>query len=96
MKKQLNIEVKDIEDLELETLNAIFSGQREKVKELYKKADEIFQKGSDYTRSIVANKFISPLSQLLEMNYSWGHEYLILFPKELKAEHNRQVYSSGI
>ena len=96
MKTQKIIEAKEIENLELETLNAIFEGQKEKVKKLYLKAEKLLIKGSDQTRTLVANKFILPLSQLLEMNYSWGREYLNLFPQQLKAEYCRQINSSGI
>lgn len=96
MTKQQNTDAQEIEDLELETLNAIFKGQKDKVKKLYGKAESLFTKGSDYTRSLIANKFIFPLSQLLEMNYSWGREYLNLFPSKLKAEYCRQINSSGI
>lgn len=96
MTKQQNTDAKKIEDLELETLNAIFNGQKKKAKKLYGKAESLFNRGSDYTRSLIANKFILPLSQLLEMNYSWGREYLNLFPRQLKAAHSRQINSSGI
>lgn len=96
MKNQKNIEVSEIEVLALETIDAIFQGQIEKVKKLYGKSETLFVKGSDYTRSLISNKFIFPLSQLLEMNYSWGQEYLNLFPARLKAEYCRQINSSGI
>lgn len=96
MTKLQNTHARDIEDLELETLHAIFKGQKEKVKKLYGKAEHLFIKGNNYTKSIIANKFIFPLSQLLEMNYSWGSEYLNLFPQQLKAEYYRQINSSGI
>ena len=96
MAKQQKTDVQEIEDLELETLNTIFKGQKDKVKNLYGKIEHFFVKGSDYTRSIIANKFIFPRSQLLEMIYSWGREYLNLFPLQLKAECCRQINSSGI
>lgn len=96
MKKQQNLDAKETEDLELETLDAIFKGQKVKVKKLYGKTERLFNKGSDYTRSLIANKFIFPLTQLLEMNLSWGREYLNLFPTQLKVEYSRQIYSSGI
>ncbi len=96
MTKKQKTDVREIEDLELKTLDAIFKGQKEKVKKLYVKVERLFVKGNDYTRSIIANKFIFPLSQLLEMNYSWGREYLNLFPSQLKAEYCRQINSSGI
>lgn len=89
-------EVQEIEDLEVKTIQAIFNGRKEIVIRLYGKVEQLFNKGTDYTRSIISNKFILPLSQLLEMNYSWGKEYLILFPKQLQAEYCRQIYSSGI
>lgn len=96
MKNQKNIEVSEIEVLAFETIDAIFKGQKEKVKKLYAKSENLFEKGSDYTRSLISNKFIFPLSQLLEMNYSWGQEYLNLFPSKLKVEYSRQINSSRI
>ncbi len=96
MKTQQIMETKEIEELELETIEAIFKGQKEKVKKLYDKAENLFSKGSDYTRSLISNKFIFPLTQLLEMNYSWGREYLNLFPVQLRSEYCRQINSSGI
>jgi hypothetical protein len=91
-----NVNAKEIEELELETLDAIFTGQQSNVKKLYSRAEQLFISGNDYTRSLIANKFIFPLSQLLEMNYSWGREYLNLFPQQLKAEYCRQINASGI
>ncbi len=96
MTKQQITDAQEIEDSELETINTILKGQKEKVKKLYGKAEKLYINGSDYTRSIIANIFIFPLSTLLEMNYSWGREYLNLFPSQLKAEYCRQINSSGI
>jgi hypothetical protein len=96
MTTQQNIETKEIEDLELETLDAIFHGQQARVTVLFSKVEARFTKGSEFTRSLIANKFIFPLTQLLEMNYSWGREYLKLFPQQLKAEYCRQINASGI
>lgn len=89
-------EIRKIEALGSETIQAIFKGQKENVIRLYGKVERMFSKGNSYTRSLVSNKFILPLSQLLEMNYSWGWEYLDLFPVQLKTEYCRQIYSSGI
>lgn len=94
--KTQSINAKEIEELELETLDAIFTGHQSKVKTLFGQAEQLFIKGNDFTRSLIANKFITPLSQLLEMNYSWGRQYLNLFPSHLKAEYCRQINSSGM
>lgn len=96
MKDLLILEAKEIEELELATLDAIFKGQKEKVTKLYGKVERQFVKGGEYSRSLIANNFIFPLSQLLEMNYSWGREYLNLFPVQLKAEYRKQINSSGV
>ncbi len=87
---------KEIEALELATLDAIFNGDTVKVTTLFGKAERLFIKGNKYTRSLIANKFIFPLTTLLEMNYSWGRDYLILFPQQLKAEYCRQFNAFGI
>lgn len=89
-------EIRKIEELESETLQAIFQGQRNKVIYLYEKVEQLFSKGSSCTRNLISNRFILPLSQLLEMNYSWGREYINLFPNQLKTEYRKQIYSSGM
>lgn len=96
MKKQQNTDAGEIEELELQTRDAIVKGQKEKVMELYGNAEQLFTKGGNSTRSLIANKFILPLAQFLEINYSWGREYLSLLPVRLRAEYRRQVNSSGI
>lgn len=94
--KTIKNEVQKIEILEVETLQAILCGQKEKVAKLFKKTERMFLKGSDYTRTLISTQFIDPLTQLLEMNYSWGKEYLAMFPQQMRKEHQRQIYSSGI
>lgn len=96
MTTQQNSDSNEIEDLEIKTLNAILKGKREKVKKLYGIAENHFVSGGDFTRSLLANNFIMPISQILELNYSWGREYLNLFPPQLKAEYYRQINSSGL
>ena len=94
--KAIKNEVQEIEILEVETLKAILNGQKEKVEKLFKKTEKMFLKGSSYTRTLISTQFISPLTQLLEMNYSWGKDYLALLPQHMRKEHQRQIYSSGI
>lgn len=94
--KTIQNEVQEIEKLEVDTLQAILNGQKEKAIKLFKKAERKLTQGNVYTRSIISSLFISPLSKLLEMNYSWGKEYLDLFPKQIRTEYSRQIYSSGI
>lgn len=89
-------ELQEIKDLEAKTIDAIFKGQKKKVISLYGKMEQMFNKGTGYTRSLISNKFIFPLSQILEMNYSWGKRYLTLFPQQLRTEYCRQIYSPGI
>lgn len=85
-----------LEVLTLNALDSIQNGDDEKVVKLFNKANAIFQKGNAYTQSLVANVFICPLTNLLEMNYSWGVRYLKMLPIPLKNEHRNQIYSSGI
>lgn len=86
----------EVEHLERETKKAILLNQKEKVVELFRKTEQIFVAGSDYTRSLIANKFIFPISMILEINYSWGKSYLDLFPEGLKREYCRQIGASGL
>jgi len=94
-KKQVT-DIQLIEALKVETLNAILKGQKKMVIQLYKKVESHFIYGNAYIQSIIANIFIIPISQMLEGNYSWGHEYLHQFPSHIKAEYYRQINSSGI
>lgn len=96
MKTVLNVDVKTIDDLGQETIDAILSDQPEKVTKIYEKVEKLFIKGNDYTRSLINNNFIFPISHFLEMNYSWGRQYLNLFPRHLKAEYCGQINASGI
>lgn len=89
-------EAKLIKDLERETHNAISARQDQRVKELLLKAELLFIQGRNHVRTLISNRYILPLSQWLEMNYSWGHKYLNLFPPQLKADYCRQINSSGI
>lgn len=96
MKPRKDIEANEIEALGLETINAIYQGQKSKVEQIYGKVERLLVNGSDLSRSLIADKFVLPISQLLEMNYSWGREYLKLFPDRLRMEYYRQVNASGI
>lgn len=96
MKLPETFEIEEIEKIEHETLNAILIGQTQKVKSLYLKIETMFNQGGDYTKSLIANKFIFPISSILERNYEWGKEYLELFPKNLRLEYLRQINSSTI
>lgn len=77
-------EFQKIRELEIETIQAISKGQQKKVLTLFGKAEHLFKKGSNYTRSIISKKFILPISQLFETNYDWGKGYLNLLSQQLK------------
>ena len=94
MQNQVNDQT--IEEMEQETIHAIFKGEKQKVIVLYRMVEQIWTKGNTYTRTLIANQFILPLSQQLEMHYSRGKEYLNLFPKQLKLEYIRQIHGLGV
>lgn len=96
MNTQQDINADEIEALGLETINAIYQGRNGKVEQLYRKVERLLVNSSDHRRALIATKFVLPISHLLEMNYSWGREYLKLFPERLRAEYYRQVNTSGI
>lgn len=96
MSKKTDISVEEIEKITMETLQSIQNGESSQVKVLYKKVEKLFKKGNDYSQSLIANKFIYPLTSLLEMNYSWGSTYLTMLPISLKKEYHSQIYASGI
>lgn len=91
MKTQEDINVNEIDALGSETLSAIYQGQKDKVILLYAKVESVLMTGSELSRSLIATRFVLPISRLLEMNYSWGKEYLKLFPELLRMEYYRQV-----
>lgn len=86
-------ELEAIRQLELQTLQAIFEAKTKSVIQLYEKVEQLFIKGRSFTRMLICNEFVDPLSRLLEMNYSWGKQYLQLFPQHLRNEYRRQLYS---
>ena len=96
MRTNTKTEYQEIGKLEQRTIRAIYKGKKERVVRIYIKVEEMFSKGSENTRSIISNAYILPLSQLLELNYSWGKQYLELLPKQLKIEYCRQINRSGL
>lgn len=94
MTTEQNKELLKIRELEQQTLKAIFEARTKTVVKLYEKAEQLFIKGTSFTRLVIANEFIDPLSRLLEMNYSWGKQFLQLLPQQLKAEYRKQLYST--
>ncbi len=86
----------EIDSIEQQILDSIHKGDVENVKQLYGTMECHFQKGSEYTKDLIANRFLHPLTSLLEMNYSWGKQFLDIMSKNLKHEYCSQIYSSGI
>lgn len=86
----------EIERLEREASKAIRLNQKDNVIELFRKTELLFIAGSEYTKSLISNKFIFPISMFLEINYNLGKQYLDLFPEGLKSEYCRQIGASGI
>ncbi len=89
-------EYKEIENLENRTIKAIFKGRRERVLRIYEKVEQMFITGGESTRSIIVMVYILPLTQHLELNFSWGKPYLDLLPKQLRVEYCRQINQSGL
>ncbi len=96
MNNQTEITAIELEQIALEALDSMQNGDDEKVVKLFAKVNFIFKKGNTYTKNLIANVFVSPLTHLLEMNYSWGVKYLKMLPDQLKIEYRQQIYSSGI
>ena len=84
-------ELKSIRQLEVKTLQ-----EKREAMRLYTNMEQLFKKGGSYTRTLISSLFVLLLTQLLEASYSWRQEYLRLFPKQLKAEYCRRIYSSSI
>jgi hypothetical protein len=93
--KQKN-ELQVIQVLVDDTLRAICKDQREKVIRLYAKTEQLFNKGTDYTRSLITSIFILPLSQYLALRHNQGKEYLNLLPTQLQSACHRQINSPCI
>lgn len=89
-------EVDEIVAIERATLEAIARGNRKRVISLFRKAEKIFSKGTEYTRDVVSNHFLFPLSQMLSLPHANGSEYLTLLPTQLRAEYCRQINARGI
>ncbi|MDA3613818.1 DUF7674 family protein [Polluticaenibacter yanchengensis] len=88
--------IQKIQQLTAKTLRAICGGEKKNVSDLYAQVEQLYGKGSSYTRSIISTTFILPLSQFLEMNDKAGKAYLNLLPTELNEEYRRQIYSTGV
>lgn len=88
--------IQKIRQLATTTLRAIREGEKKKVSDLYAQVEQLYGKGSSYTRSIISTTFILPLSQFMEMNDNAGKAYLTLLPTQLSEEYRRQIYSPGV
>lgn len=86
----------EIGNLEKRTIKAMYKGKKERVLRIYEKVEQMFSKGTENTRSIIIVAYLLPLSQLLELNYGWGKQYLDLLPQQLKVEYCRQINQSGL
>ena len=86
----------EMENLEKRTIRAMYKGKEARVLRIYGKVEELFTKGSENTRSIIIVAYLIPISQLLELNFSWGQHYLELLPQHLKVEYCRQINHSGL
>ncbi len=96
MNNQIEVSAEELSQFTLDTLDSMQNGDDEKVVNLLEKVNSIFQKGNTYTKNLVSNLFICPLTILLEMNYSWGGRYLKMLPAQLKVQYRHQIYTSGI
>lgn len=96
MHNQVEISATELEQIAIETYSFMQEGDDEKVVKLLDRVNLLFQKGTTVTQNLVANSFILPLTNLLEMNYSWGMRYLKILPHYLKKEHHNQVYATSL
>lgn len=90
------LERQTIESLEIEALQALCKSDNARVFEIFQMIENLLIKANDYNKSIISNLFILPVTQFLELHYSWGQNYLALLPQHIKSEYRNQVNSSGI
>lgn len=84
-------EMQRIDALEKDTISAINQEDTECIKQLFSEAENMFINGTEFTKSLISNLYILPVTQILEMYFLWGKQYLGLLPKNLKEEYKRQI-----
>ena len=78
------------------TLQCIRLGQTERLDKCLSVAERLLVSGKPPVKSAVSNVFLQMLSNFLETHYEQGRQIIHLFPKNLRAEYDRQVYAAGL
>jgi len=75
------------------TKNAIISGNISRAKKCLEKAEQLFESGTNETRSIISNVYVYSVSTFMEIRKC---SISNLFPKNLRSEYLKQINATGV
>ena len=75
------------------TKNAIIYGNINRAKKCLALAERLFETGSNETKIAISNVYVFSVSSFMELHHC---SISNLFPKSLKAEYIKQIYTSGV
>ena len=78
------------------TLQFIRQGKTDRMAKCLSVADRLLVSGSPSVKNAMSNVFLIYLSNFLETHYEQGRQIIQLFPKNLRAEYDKQVYASAL
>ena len=93
MKNQVTTIYKQAERFAEITKRAIISGNINRAKKCLALAERLLTTGSNETKIAISNVYLFPVSSFMEMRHC---NISNLFPKSLKAEYIKQIYTSGV
>lgn len=77
------------------TVRCIAQENKSRIVKCLAVADRLLASGSRPVKNAMANVFLISLSNFLETHYEQGRQIIQLFPKNLRAEYDRQVCASA-
>ena len=93
MKNQVTTIYKQAERFAEITKTVIITGNISRAKKCLALAERLLTTGSNETKIAISNVYLFSVSSFMEMRYC---NISNLFPKSLKAEYIKQIYTSGV
>ena len=93
MKNQVTTIYKKAERFAEITKNSIITGNISRAKKCLALAEQLLATGSNETKIAISNVYVFSVSSFMELHHC---SISNLFPKFLKAEYIKQIYTSGV
>jgi hypothetical protein len=93
MKNKINTIYKQTERFADITKKAIISGNISRAKKLLNIAENLFETGSNETKSVISNVYVYSVTSFMELRHC---SISNLFPKALRAEYIKQINATSV